>query len=147
MAQSLLDVIADVALAHGAANIERHRRHYILGSLAGEQNTTDLGAITVDNGHLIAIGAQLCDILAGLLNDFQLCLCSGGTVFGLQGVAAQSDDNLLAQNKFLLEFLFIYETEIIKAPSAFWRQLYAARQRPFVIPSPLFASPQTPSRR
>lgn len=83
-------MITDVALAHSAANVKGHRRHYILGGLAGEQNAANLGAIAVDNGHLIAIGAQLCDVFAGLLDDFQLCLCSGGAVLGLQGVAARA---------------------------------------------------------
>ena len=93
LAQSLLDVITDVALAHCAADVERHNRDHILGSLAGQNDATNLRTITMDHSQLLAAGAKFSHIFASLLHDFQLSLSSGRAVLGLQGVAAQRDDN------------------------------------------------------
>ena len=83
LAQSLLDVITDVALAHCAADVERHNRDHILGSLAGQNDATNLRTIAVNDSQFMAGGAQFCYIFTGLLDDFQLSLSSGRAVLGL----------------------------------------------------------------
>ena len=94
-------MIADISLAHSTANVKGHGRNHVLGSLTGQHNTADLRAVSVNDGQLMAAGNQLCDIFAGLLDNFQLGFRGRGTVLGLQGISAQSN-NEFGHGKFLL---------------------------------------------
>ena len=91
--QALLDVIADIPLAHGAAHIKGHGGHHVLGGLAGQDDPAHLGTVAVDHRHFVAGAADVGDALAGAAHHLQLGLGGGVTVFGLQGVSAQGDDD------------------------------------------------------
>ena len=93
VADGLLQVVADVALGHGAALRERHIGLDRLGLRRGAQTQVDhahLGAVAVGDHHLIAGGDQIHDGLGGLGDETQLL---GGGV--AQRVAAQRDNNSL----------------------------------------------------
>ena len=94
LAQGLLNVVTDITLAHGTADIKRHHGDHIFCSLAGQNDTANLRTVAMDHGQLIAACAELSHVFAGLLHNFQLGLSSGRAVLGLQGVAAQRDDDL-----------------------------------------------------
>jgi hypothetical protein len=47
----------------------------------------------MDNGHFVTSSADFRDVGAGLPNDLQLRFGGRGSISGLQGVAAQSDND------------------------------------------------------
>ena len=91
--QALLDVVADIPLAHGTADVKGHGGHHVLGGLAGQDDPAHLGTVAVDHRHFIAGAADVGDALAGVAHHFQLGLGGGFAVLGLQGVPAQGDDD------------------------------------------------------
>ena len=71
----LLQVIADVALGHGAALGERHIRGVaalVGGKLHGQVDHAHLGAVAVADDDLVAFFHQVHDGLGGLLHQLQL---------------------------------------------------------------------------
>ena len=54
----------------------------------------DLRAVAVDDGQLVAAGADLGNVLTSLADHLQLGLGSRGAVSALQGISAQRDYDL-----------------------------------------------------
>lgn len=75
--QALLDVIADIPLAHSAAHIKGHGGHHVLGGLAGQDDPAHLGTVAVDHRHFVAGAADVGDALAGAAHHLQLGLGGG----------------------------------------------------------------------
>ena len=90
-AQALLDVVSDVTLRHGSADIERHCRSNILGCFTCHNDASDLRSVAVDDRDLISHTADLCNVFTCFLNYFQLSFRSCGTFACLQRVSAQRD--------------------------------------------------------
>ena len=67
-------MVSDVALAHGAAHIKGHGRRHIPGSLKGQKDPAHLGAVAMDNTHLIALCTDFSQSLAGMPYHLQLSL-------------------------------------------------------------------------
>ena len=96
VADGLLQVVADVALGHGAALREGHIGLDGLGLGSGGQaqiDHTHLGAVAVGDDHLVALGDQVHDGLGGFADQGQLL--GGGAA---QGVAAQRDNDSFRHN-------------------------------------------------
>ena len=90
----LRQLVADVALAHGAALGKRHGRRLAVvrgGVVEGVVDHAHLRAVAVGDHHVDALGHHVHNVLGGVLHQFQLFL---GRV--AQGVAAQCYDDALA---------------------------------------------------
>ena len=99
VADGVLEVIADVALAHGAALGEGHIGLDGLGLGGGghaEVDHADLGTVAVSDDDLVALRDQIDDGLCGLGDEGELLV--GGVA---QRVAAQGDHDF-SHNTFLL---------------------------------------------
>ena len=104
VADGVLEVVADVALAHGAALRERHVGLDGAGLCGGghtEIDHADLRAVAVRNDDLVAFGDQIDDGLRGLAHQRELLSRRIA-----QGVAAESDHNSFThnQNPLLLQW-------------------------------------------
>ena len=91
VADGVLQVVANVALAHGPALGEGHVGLDGLRLGGGGEAQVDhahLGAVAVGDDHLVALGDEIHDGLRGLRDQRELLV--GGAA---QGVAAQSDDD------------------------------------------------------
>ena len=99
VADGVLQMIADVALAHRAALGEGHIGLDGLG-LSGSGHTevdhADLRAVAVGDDDLVALRDQVDDGLCGLGDESELLV--GGVA---QRVAAQGDDDSLAHDDYL----------------------------------------------
>ena len=100
----ILQVIADIALAHGRAN--RHRCKGIFFMLFSEliesgMNHTDLGRIAVADGYLTALLHQICDGLCGTF-DCYLLLRQGRS----QGFMSQSNYYFFLFHNPIPRFIF-----------------------------------------
>jgi len=94
--QGLLEHVADLALAHGAADVHRHRRHQLGGDLLLDEEVADLGPVAVCHDDAVALGDHLGDAPRRAVDVDELLL-EGPDLAGLQdGVAAQGDDDGLA---------------------------------------------------
>ena len=91
MLKRLLNLISDIALAHGAAYIERHRGHDIGCRLTRKQNTPHLRAVAMNDSNLVVRCRQLCQMLSSLAHDFQLTFGCAIRIFILKSIAPQSD--------------------------------------------------------
>ena len=90
----LLEMVADVALGHGAALGEGHVRldgAALGGGGKAQVDHAHLGAVAVGDDHLVAVGNQVHDGAGGLGDQMELL--GGGAA---QGVAAQGDDDSFA---------------------------------------------------
>jgi len=91
--QGLLEHVADLALAHGAADVHRHRRHELGGDLLLDEEVADLGAVAVRHDDAVALGDHLGDAPRRAVDVDELLL-EGPDLAGLQdGVAAEGDDD------------------------------------------------------
>ena len=91
VADGVLEVIADVALAHGAALGEGHIGLDGLGLGGGghaEVDHADLGTVAVSDDDLVALRDQVDDGLGGLGDESELLI--GGVA---QRVAAERNDD------------------------------------------------------
>ncbi|MPM97040.1 hypothetical protein SDC9_144211 [bioreactor metagenome] len=96
ISEALLDLVAYVALAHCAAYVKGHCRKlgiYLFRCFLGKCDIAHLGAVSVDNCHLIAFTAYVSKILAGLFYNCQLGLCCRRAPCFLQSVSAQSHNH------------------------------------------------------
>ena len=94
--QRLRRHVADLALALGAADVHRHRRHRLGGERVLDQQVADLGAVAVREHDPPAVLDELRDAAHGAVDVEQLLL-EGADLAGLEdGVAAEGDDDGLA---------------------------------------------------
>ena len=94
--QRLRRHVADLALAHRAADVHRHRRHRLGRQGVLDQQVADLGAVAVREHDAPAVLDQLRDAAHGAVDVEQLLL-EGADLAGLEdGVAAEGDDDGLA---------------------------------------------------
>ena len=77
LAELLLQLVADIALAHGAANVEGHGRSYVRCCLGGQEDAPHLGSVAVDEGQLIARLGERGEVFGRALGDLQLRLSRG----------------------------------------------------------------------
>ena len=87
-------MITDVALAHGAAYIKGQRRGHSGSGFVLKHDAPNLRAVAVGNNYLIARCNNIGNVDGGLFDYFELFFSGSGTACFLQGVAAQSDDDL-----------------------------------------------------
>ena len=96
--QGILQVVANVALAHGYTDGQWHHVALRLLTVIGGKGVLDhahLGAVAVGDDHLMAIFNEISDGLGGVLHR--------GHLFGealAQGVTAQGDDNAFGHSAF-----------------------------------------------
>src|SRR5665647_2094514 len=94
--QGLLEHVADLTLAHRAANVHGHRRHGLGGERVLDEEVADLGAVTVGEHDAPAALDELGDAAHGAV-DVEELLLEGAHLPGLQdGVAAEGDDDGLS---------------------------------------------------
>ena len=92
--QRLLEHVADLALAFGAADVHGHRRDGLRGEGVLDQQVADLGAVAVREHDPPAVLDELRDAAHGAVDVDELLL-EGADLAGLQdGVAAQGDNDL-----------------------------------------------------
>ena len=91
LGQALLDVVADIALAHGAAHVEGHGGGHVGGGFVLQNDAAHLGAVAVGNDHVVSGFDDVGDIGRGLFNNFQLGFGGGRLSSFLEGVPAQGD--------------------------------------------------------
>ena len=87
--EGLLDVVADIPLAHSPAHVKGHGGRHVTGGLAGQEDAPHLGAVSVDDGQFIPGHRQLGQLRGGALEHLMLRLGGGGELLVLQGVAPQ----------------------------------------------------------
>ena len=110
LAQTLSHVIADIALAHGAANIKRHSRcSFGITVLVLQHDTADLRAIAVSECDVISLLQDVSDITCCLLDNFQLCLSCCGLALLSECVSTKCDYDsfhfiLLHRNEWVNRF-------------------------------------------
>ena len=94
LGEPLLDMVADIALAHGPANVKGHGRGHRYRIFVLQHDAPHLGAVAVGHHHLVPLLDDVRNVLGGLLHHLQLGLGGGGLSFCLQGVASQGDHDL-----------------------------------------------------
>ena len=92
-------MVADIALAHGAADVKGHGRDHFPGRLPCQDDAAHLGAVSVDDGHFIAPQGDIGKVGAGLLDHAELALGGGVAVLALQGVASQGNDEFFVHRR------------------------------------------------
>ena len=98
-ADHVLQIVADVALAHGHAHGKRHDVALGLLLVVGRERVldhADLRAVAVGDDELVALRDEVDDGLCGLGDEGELLV--GGVA---EGVAAEGDDDSFAHDDYL----------------------------------------------
>ena len=91
LGEALLDVVADVSLAHRAAHVEGHGGGHVGGRFVLQHDAAHLGAVSVGDDHVVPGFDDVGDIGRGLFNNFQLGFGGSRLSRFLERIPAQGD--------------------------------------------------------
>ena len=98
LGQALLDVIADHALAHGAAHVKRHGGRNVHRMLVLQHDAAYLRPVAMRDDDLIPALDDVRNVFRCLFHDRKLRFCRRRALALLQCVAAQCNDQFLHKN-------------------------------------------------